>query len=129
MRPVTIQTTPSHKHTQTVLVATHSLLADEPVDLGGEDLGPAPHEWLLAALGACTSMTMKMYADRKGWALQACEVKLTGTKGPEFLIKREITLTGDLTPEQRDGLLAIANKCPVHKTLSNPIKIESILVG
>lgn len=130
MRPVTVTTLPANKHTQTVKVAAHSLIADEPADMGGNDLGPAPHEWLLAALGTCTSMTLKMYADRKGWPLQSCDVKLTGTKGgAEFLIKREITLTGDLTSEQRAGLLAIADKCPVHKTLSNPIKIESALVG
>ncbi len=133
MRPVTVSTLPPHKHTQTVRVAAHSLVADEPTDMGGDDLGPAPHEWLFAALGACTSMTMKMYADRKGWPLQSCDVKVSGEKvagekGQEMLIKREITLVGDLTPEQREGLLVIANKCPVHKTLSNPIRIESALV-
>lgn len=133
MRPVTVTTLPPNKHTQTVRVGEHSLIADEPLDVGGNDLGPAPHEWLLSALGACTSMTLKIYADRKGWPLQSCDVKLTGEKvtgekGQEYLIKREITLVGDLTPEQREGLLVIAGKCPVHKTLTNPIRIESALL-
>ncbi len=132
MREVTVHTLPTHKHTQTVTVGANQLIADEPVESGGNDLGPAPHELLLAALGACTSMTLKMYADRKGWPLSEVDVKLTGEKvagesGQRYVIKRSITLSGDLSAEQREGLLAIANKCPVHKTLSNPITIESSL--
>lgn len=129
MREVTVRTLPPGKHTQSVEAGALRIVADEPLDLGGDDLGLAPHELLLAALGACTSMTLKMYADRKGWPLQAANVKLTAEKGAEFLIKREVTLTGDLTAEQRQALLAIANKCPVHKTLTHPIKIESSLIG
>lgn len=134
MREVTVRTLPPGKHTQSVEVGAIKIVADEPLDAGGDDLGLAPHELLLSALGACTSMTLKIYADRKGWPLQACEVKLTGEKvpgekGQELLIKRTISLTGDLTPEQREGLLAIASKCPVHKTLSNPIRLESTLSG
>jgi putative redox protein len=127
MRDVTVRTLPPGKHTQSVEVGGLQLVADEPLDFGGDDLGPAPHELLLAALGACTSMTLKIYADRKGWPLQSVNVKLTAEKGAEFVIQREIALTGDLTDEQRQGLLAIADKCPVHKTLTRPIKIESRL--
>lgn len=127
MREVTVRTLPPGKHSQSVEVGALKLIADEPLELGGDDLGPAPHELLLAALGACTSMTLKIYADRKGWPLQSVDVKLTAEKGAEFVIQRNITLTGDLTDEQRQGLLAIADKCPVHKTLTRPIKIESRL--
>jgi len=129
MRDVTVRTLPPGKHTQSVEAGALKIIADEPLDMGGTDLGLAPHELLLAALGACTSMTLKMYADRKGWPLQAASVKLTAEKGAEYRIKREVTLTGDLTAEQRQSLLAIANRCPVHKTLTNPITIESSLAG
>lgn len=126
MREVTVVTLPPGKHTQTIEVGPLKLVADEPLDMGGNDLGPAPHELLLAALGACTSMTLKMYADRKGWPLTSVNVKLTGDRVEgEYLIKRTIAMTGDLTDEQRAGLMAIADKCPVHKTLTHPIKIES----
>lgn len=133
MREVTVRTQPPGKHTQTIQVGPNTLIADEPIEAGGNDLGPAPHELLLSALGACTSMTLKMYADRKGWPLTAVDVKLTGEKvavetgGQRYVIKRVVTLSGELSAEQREGLLAIANKCPVHKTLTNPISIESSL--
>jgi len=126
MRAVTVRTKPDHKLSQSVEIADHRLIADEPVDLGGDDLGPAPHEWLLSALGACTSMTIKMVADRKGWPLTSVDVRLTAVKGDEFVITREVQLHGELTDEQRQFLMSIANKCPVHKTLTKPIRIETI---
>lgn len=129
MRAVTVRTKPDHKLAQSVEVAEHRLTADEPLDLGGEDLGPAPHEWLLSALGACTSMTIKMVADRKGWPLTSVDVKLTAEKGDEFVITREVQLHGELTDEQRQFLMTIANKCPVHKTLTKPIRIETVAVS
>ncbi len=135
----------AHVHTaqgkfgQRISVGPHELGADEPVDLGGDDRGPSPHELLLSALGACTSMTVKMYADRKGWPVTAVDVKLSHEKskrpmadgGPEqsvTVLRRRVHLEGDLTDEQRTRLLEIANKCPVHKTLTGSIEIPTELV-
>jgi putative redox protein len=113
---------------QTVTIGPHVLTADEPVADGGSDAGPAPHEWLLAGLGTCTSMTVKMYADRKKWPLESVEVIVEGRREAEaFVFQRRVTLSGALTEEQRARLLEIANKCPVHKTLTGPIRIETEL--
>ncbi len=113
---------------QNIQVGPHHLLADEPTELGGEDQGPAPHEWLLAGLGACTSMTLKLYAERKKWPLTSVEVRLTGQKQDKgYQIQRVINLHGPLDQDQRARLLDIANKCPVHRTLSGDIQIESVL--
>ena len=106
------------------------LHADEPTELGGEDAGPEPHEFLLAALGACTSMTVKMYADRKGLALTNVRVELRGDKTADaFVIHRDIYLEGALSDAERARLLEIAEKCPVHKTLTGTIRISSKLVS
>ncbi len=106
-------------------------LADEPTDVGGGDTGPAPFELLLSSLGACTSITLKMYAARKGWALTEAEVTLTLAsapgESPGSIITRRIALHGELDDTQRARLLQIANACPVHKLLSQPISIESSL--
>lgn len=117
-----------------------SLHADEPVDKGGTDTGPTPHELVLAGLGACTSMTMRMYANHKKIPLKRGRVTLTRRKiepaecpecytkeGQIERIERSITLEGNLTPEQRAGLLRIADKCPVHRTLSGEISIVTKL--
>ncbi len=135
----------AHVHTaqgkfgQRISVGPHELAADEPTDLGGDDRGPSPHELLLSALGACTSMTVKMYGERKGWPVTAVDVKLTHEKvkrptsdgGPEqtvTVLRRRVHLEGDLSDEQRTRLLEIANKCPVHKTLTGSIEIPTELV-
>ena len=116
------------KFKQDVAIGAHHLTADEPLESGGSDAGPAPHEFLLAALGACTSMTVKMYADRKGWPLERVEVKLTMEgQGGAHTIHRRVHLQGPLDEEQRARLLEIAGKCPVHKTLTGTIAIESEL--
>ncbi|RUO37828.1 osmotically inducible protein OsmC [Aliidiomarina taiwanensis] len=109
-------------YTQQVTTHQHMWLADEPTSMGGADEGPAPMEMVLAGLGACTSMTLRMYAERKEWPLEKVTVNLRHVKGKQGdeQLERTITLEGDLTTEQKERLLAIANKCPVHRTLTNP---------
>lgn len=111
---------------QDIDVADHRLRADEEIAKGGTGTGPAPHELLLAALGACTAMTLKVYAARKGWAVRDVHVRLNAAPGSAGLvITRDVTLVGDLDAEQRQRLLDIADKCPVHKTLTGEIAIET----
>lgn len=117
------------KHQQTIEVGPHTFVGDEPTESGGDDAGPAPHELLAVALGCCTSMTVKMYADRKGWPLERVHVEVAQEKvGEARVFRRAITLEGALDGDQRAKLLEIAGKCPVHKTLTGEIRIESALV-
>lgn len=111
---------------QDLAVAGHRLRADEEKDKGGDDTGPAPHELLLAALASCTAMTLKVYAERKGWPLRNVKVAVNGSTTPGGLaIARQLTIEGDLDGEQRQRLLEIANKCPVHRTLIGTITIQT----
>ena len=111
---------------QDIAVAEHRIRADEEVEKGGADSGAAPHELLLAALGSCTAMTLKVYAERKGWPLRDVHVTLNGaTVDGKFVISRQLTIDGDLDAEQRQRLTEIADKCPVHKTLTGEIAIET----
>jgi putative redox protein len=129
MRPAIVTTAPG-KFRQTVRIGPHTLVADDAVADGGEDAGPAPHEWLLAGLGACTSMTLGVYARRKGLDLRSVEVTVEGSHvDGAFVLRRHIRVEGDLTDEQRARLLEIANKCPVHKSLTGKIVIESDLTA
>ena len=104
------------------------LLADEPVDVGGKNAGFSPTELLASALAACTSATLRMYADRKGWDLQEVLIDIELDFFPEeskTIIRRTLKFSGDLDADQKTRLLAIANACPVHKILSNPIEIKT----
>ncbi|GGD74470.1 bifunctional alpha/beta hydrolase/OsmC family protein [Lacimicrobium alkaliphilum] len=129
----------NHKFTQHVSSDSHYWLADEPVAMGGENMGPDPYEHLLAALGACTAMTLRMYATHKKLPLEHVEVTLSHQRqhgkdcedceGDNLeVIERQIRLEGELDQAQRQRLLEIANKCPVHKTLHNQLTVKSVLV-
>ena len=123
------------RYQQNVVSGQHVLIADEPVHAGGDDAGLAPYDFLLAALGACTSMTLRMYAEHKELPLKRVHVDLRHEKiraadqPPVDRIERIITLEGDLTPEQRQRMLEIANKCPVYRTLTSNIQIESTITA
>lgn len=126
------------KFTQDVWSDGHHLVADEPEAYGGDDTGPTPYGLLLAGLGACTTMTMRMYAERKGWPVDNLSVDLMHEKihakdcddcetkdGKIDHIERVITITGDLDDEQHTRLMEIADKCPIHRTLHAEIKIDT----
>ncbi len=129
---VTVEENGQGRYQQTIQTGAHWLIADEPADLGGNDAGPSPYDFLLAALGACTSMTLRMYAERKSLPLTRISVALRHEKievdGKQVdRIERNISLEGDLDDDVRTRLLEIANKCPVHRTLSGQIRIDSAL--
>jgi putative redox protein len=135
-RRVVVQETRRSKFNQIITVGPHRLVADEPVAAGGEDAGPGPYDFLLAGLGACTSMTMRLYADRKSLPLDRVMVTLKHSKiyakdceecetseGMLDQIERDIAMDGALDAEQRKKLMEIADKCPVHRTLTSEIRI------
>ena len=139
----TVRILSDERYMTTVLAGSHELMADEPAGIG-DDCGPSPYEFLLAALGACTSMTLLMYARRKEWPLDGVEIELSHDREYEAdnadaeegnglldVIRRSIKLRGALSEEQRERLAYIATRCPVHKTLQNDPQIidDVILAG
>jgi uncharacterized OsmC-like protein/fermentation-respiration switch protein FrsA (DUF1100 family) len=137
-RQVVVRETRNGKFQQTVAVGPHRLLADEPIAAGGDDTGLGPYDFLLAGLGACTSMTMRLYADRKSLPLERTTVTLKHSKihaedcaecetkaGMLDQIERVIAMEGPLDAEQRKRLMEIADKCPVHRTLTSEVRILS----
>lgn len=114
----------------TLRTAHHQITADEPHDLGGSDTGFAPSELLAASLAACTSITLRMYADRKQWPLEGVEVEVSVERdaaAKSTVFTRKIQLIGTLDYEQQQRLLGIANKCPIHETLTQSITIHTSL--
>ena len=137
---VTVTETGTGTYTQQITAGHHRLLADEPQPIG-DDAGPSPYDLLLAALGACTSMTVRMYANRKAWPLEQVRVTLRHsrihaedcaqcetTNGLIDHIDRDIELVGGLDDTQRQRLLGIANRCPVHQTLTSEVDIATSLL-
>jgi putative redox protein len=128
----------SPPYLEKISVGPHTLVGDEPADAGGADAGPNPYELLLAALGTCTSITVRMFAQRRRWPLQGVHVRLSHGKvhaedcaaceTENRMIDRiemQISFLGDLSDEQRLRLLDVANRCPVHRTLTSTIEISA----
>ncbi len=139
---VIVTETGAGKFSNIVRVGAHTLLADEPGEYGGDGTGPSPYEYLMAAVGACSTMTMRLYADRKGWTVTKLEVHLrhgkvhaedcidcseADKKVKVDQIEKHIIIEGDLTEDQRRRIFEVSKKCPVHRTLQSPMQIESIL--
>lgn len=126
---VRVQESGAPPYGQLVFAGHHVAGADEPERAGGHDTGMSPYEYLLAALGACTSMTIRMYADRHGWKLDRVSVAMRHVQeaGPVDRFERHITLEGTLDAEQRARLLEIAEKCPVSRTLGRGSRVVSDL--
>ncbi len=130
-RTVTVIESGNGPYGQFITSGHHVLGADEPLSLGGQDSGPDPYELVLAGLGSCTAMTIRMYAKRKNIALTRIEVRLRHVQRAGRDIKdsfeRQITLTGDLSLEERQRLLGIAERCPVSQTLQRSSQIRTVL--
>jgi len=110
--------------------AVNTIIADEPAAVGGKDLGFVPRELLASSLGACTAITLRMYADRKGWDLTDAKVEVTfewDQIASKSVVNRKVALFGTLDDTQRERLLKVANGCPVHRILTNPIEINTLL--
>jgi putative redox protein len=119
---------PSTGFAQTITVGAHHLTGDEPKDVGGTDTGPSPYDYLLAALGTCTSMTLSLFARRHQWPLESVTVRLHHEKvDGKDRIERHLTLVGPVSEAQRQTLLAIADKCPIHRTLMSDLDIVTQL--
>lgn len=123
-----IERTPYETHLST---DSQVVVADEPIDMGGQDRGMRPGELLAGSLATCTVMTLRMYADRKGWPLDSAVAHVEYSNDPitkRSLFVLKLILNGSLTDEQRERLLEMADRCPVHRALQNPIDFETILI-
>ena len=125
-RDVVVRTVEGERFRNGMTVGPHALAADEGAEVGGGDAGPAPFELLMAALGACTSMTIRMYAEKKGWKVEGVQVDLSHEaldvkEGPRVRLRRDIRIRGALDAEQRRRLLEIAERCPVHRVLTEGV--------
>lgn len=133
MPDVIVKASTDRNFTQEIEAGSHSLVCDVSKSLGGDEKGPDPHQLLLSSLGACTAITVQMYAKRKGWNLDKVTINLKEekTEDPENTsrtmpkIIREIELEGDLTEEQVEDLKRIADKCPIHKLMVGPKEIST----
>lgn len=124
-----IERTPYETHLST---SSQVIVVDEPLDVGGQDRGMQPGELLAGSLAACTVITLRMYADRKGWPLESAVVHVDYTSDPATKRSRftmQLILNGSLDEDQRTRLLEMADRCPIHRALQNPIDFETILVG
>ena len=133
MSDVVVKALSKEKYVQEIEAGPHNLVSDVSEELGGGQKGPNPHQLMLSSLGACTSITVQMYAQRKGWKLEDVTINLTEEKVPDPenpsrtmpKIVREITLTGDLSEEEIAQLTKIADKCPIHKLMTGPKEIAT----
>ena len=129
MNSIKVSSTSSQYRQDITVGDKFNLTADQPLELNGDDAGPTPMELLLASLGSCKTITIKMYAERKGWELTKVDVELTYQKvNHKYEISSRLHLEGNLTDEQRQRLLQLADKCPVHKLIKSEAKIETILI-
>jgi uncharacterized OsmC-like protein len=148
MAKVTVQSIPDHSYALLINDGSHAFVSDESAEDGGDNLGPEPYELLLGALGACTAMTVLMYARRKQWPLYEVSVHLTHDRvyahdleqhadpdipsadlaGKIEVITRDISVRGDLSDEQAARLLEVADRCPVHRTLQSAPRVVSTIV-
>lgn len=119
--------TQREKYKTVVQSGKHHIIVDEPIDSNGQDTGMSPGELLCGSLGSCTSITLRMYSDRKGWDIEkiSVDVVLDTTDKANPVIHRTVALQGNLDEEQQKRMLAIANACPVHKLLERGIKINT----
>jgi putative redox protein len=136
MSQVLVKAKSKENYKQDVKAGAHSWVVDIPKEKGGEETGPDPHDLLLGALGACTSITLKMYAKKKGWDLEDVSVNLVqeeienpNAPGKLNKISREIKVSGNLTEEQVQSLRSIADKCPIHKLLEGPKEITTSIAN
>jgi putative redox protein len=135
MAKVEVKSASKDSYKQEISTGKHHIAADAPKAFGGEEAAPDPHELLLAALGACSSITMQMYAKRKGYPLNGVDIQLSETKQDDTqnpgqsmtLISKDIKVSGELTPDQVNDLKAIADKCPVHKLISGNKQINTTI--
>ena len=128
MRSVRVSSNGS-RYGQDIEIRQFQLLADEPPEIGGDDTGPTPFEYILAGLGSCKAITLQMYAERKGWKLDSVIVDLRYEKQENgHRIYADLTVEGDLDERQRERLREISDRCPVQRLLSEPVHIETHLV-